>query len=74
MHLDLNESFNTPFLRLFDPFEKNINFFFEQVCDNKALTKIMDNIPLPQLEATSQSELLQMKNNLKQTPRNTMRG
>lgn len=53
--------FQHAFLRLFDPFEKNINFFFDLVCDNKALTKIIDNIPLPQLETTSQSELLQMK-------------
>ncbi|KAG5422013.1 AGE1 [Candida metapsilosis] len=53
--------FQYAFSRLFDPFEKNMNFFLGQVCDSKALTKIMENIPLPHLETTSQSELLQIK-------------
>ncbi|KAI5967439.1 AGE1 [Candida theae] len=53
--------FQRSFLNLFEPFETNINFFFGHVCDSKTLTKIMDTIPLPQVETTSQTELSQIK-------------
>lgn len=55
------QDFQRAFVRLFEPFEKNLGFFFDQVCDSKALTKVIDNVPLSQLETTSQSELLQIK-------------
>ncbi|KAI5961754.1 AGE1 [Candida margitis] len=55
------QEFQRAFLRIFESFEKNINFFFEQICNDKALTRIINNAPFPSLENAGQSELLQMK-------------
>ncbi|CAK9438628.1 uncharacterized protein LODBEIA_P28520 [Lodderomyces beijingensis] len=55
------KSFYIAFRDLFSSFEKNLSFFLENVCDNKSLSKIINNISVHQVESSNQSELSQMK-------------
>ncbi|CAI5757574.1 unnamed protein product [Candida verbasci] len=42
--MKFKQSFHQSFLKLFENFEKNLNFFFTEVCDSKFLTKILNQI------------------------------
>ncbi|KAL6453746.1 LOW QUALITY PROTEIN: csx2 Protein csx2 [Candida maltosa Xu316] len=54
--------FHVVFRSLFEPFEKNINFFFDKICDYKMLSKIFSNIGLGnQLETSTVQADLQKK-------------
>ncbi|KAI5966269.1 AGE1 [Candida pseudojiufengensis] len=56
------KDFQLAFKNIFDSFEKNINFFFDNICDNKLFTKILNNISSQSGEnPNQQSELIQMK-------------
>ncbi|KAI3403884.2 AGE1 [Candida oxycetoniae] len=55
------KAFHKSFIALFDSFEKNINFFLDNVCDHKFLTKILNSILPHQVDNSNQSVLLQMK-------------
>lgn len=53
--------FHVVFRALFEPFEKNIGFFFESICDHRQLTKIYNNIGLNQLDSVTVQTEMQRK-------------
>lgn len=53
--------FHIVFKAMFEPFEKNLNFFFENVCDHKLLNKIYANIGFTQIDSSAVYLELQKK-------------
>ncbi|RCK55960.1 Protein csx2 [Candida viswanathii] len=53
--------FHVMFRALFEPFEKNIAFFFENICDYKTLTKVYNNIGLNQVDSVNPQAEMQRK-------------
>ena len=53
--------FHVVFRALFEPFEKNTSFFFENICDHKQLTKVYNNIGLKQLDSINVQAEMQRK-------------
>ena len=53
--------FHIVFKAMFEPFEKNLNFFFKNVCDHKLLNKIYANIGFTQIDSSAVYLELQKK-------------